>query len=195
MLHACDSHQPYSQVAITIVFTHLTERCEFAGNTPAHHRQHSTGGTESKGESTFLLQSLRARLSLPTFSSSVTRLSYGASPATSRTTSRMNLTRLLRRYSPGMNIFSLVSFQSGVESCKTSSDTAHPLALRWTRLLLKDGCDVSLVEARGQPCPCFLRHDCTRCRCAAVPGAVKTSRRQDKSLGALRYRLQRASRP
>ena len=49
---------------------------------------------------TFFLHSLSARLSLPTFSSSVTRFSYGARPATSRMISRTNFTRLLARCTP-----------------------------------------------------------------------------------------------
>ena len=46
---------------------------------------------------TFFLATLSARLSLPTLSSSMIRFSYGAGPATSRTSSRIIFTRLPRR--------------------------------------------------------------------------------------------------
>lgn len=48
----------------------------------------------SQSGHTFFLHNFRARLSLPTFKSSVTLLSYGARPATSLTTSRISLVLL-----------------------------------------------------------------------------------------------------
>lgn len=49
------------------------------------------------GRPTFFFATFSARLSKPTFNSSVMRRSYGARPATSRTISRTNFTRLLAR--------------------------------------------------------------------------------------------------
>ena len=55
------------------------------------------GARRSRAVRAFFLATFSARLSLPTFSSSITRFSYGAKPATSRISSRTIFTRFPSR--------------------------------------------------------------------------------------------------
>ncbi len=100
------SHSLPASTAAFLVYANETTQQRLHAGTRAHLTQRWWQGRRLTRQDvkdslrTFFLHSLRARLSLPTFSSSVTRFSYGARPATSRMISRTNFTRLLARCTP-----------------------------------------------------------------------------------------------
>jgi hypothetical protein len=96
----------------------------------------------------FFLATLSARLSLPTLSSSITRFSYGAKPATSRISSRTIFTRFPSRCGARERSARQRTAAAGQVSWQSSAKT-HPLARARARGKRALAHDVALLQADG----------------------------------------------